>query len=328
MDNLSYYSVWFATKISDTDYGKCMGNSVTFDEVSFGHLPASLVKEHSDFEFTWGEVNFVQRVWERETGQGHRVQMQVALMGAEQLSDIDSLIAFLAEYHEKQLEGWELKEFTHPDGPGRSGDQRVFWLARPGLAIQVRDPFSEIGEGELAQVANGVRLGWQKLSRLQYDGFMLSPRMATEADVPEIIRLRRIMLQDVDDLRTIDDTWENPTAEILKRWFNQIPPSTAVTVIDHPDQLGRLASFAIGTVDERIPMHYGGSPNVGYIYSVGTDRDQRGRGYGTVVVQALLDWFSHQDVRWVSLHGTHQGTEIYRKLGFKDNPWPELRYRY
>lgn len=157
---------------------------------------------------------------------------------------------------------------------------------------------------------------------------MSNPRLATEADIPEIIRLRRITLQDVDDLPSVDSAWEAPTVEILQRWFSQSQPSTTVAVVEQPEQPGSLASFAFGTVDERLPMHDGGSANVGYIYSVGTDRDQRGRGFGTAVVQELLNWFSHQDVRWVSLHGTHRGTEIYRELGFDDNPWPELRYRF
>lgn len=139
-----------------------MGNTTTFDELSFGYLPDDLATDHSDFEFTWGDVNFVQRVWERETERGHRVQMQVALMSSDQLSDIESLISFLADYHEKSLEDWKLEEFTHPDGPGRSGDRRVFWLVSPGLAIQVRDPFAEVGEDELAQVGRQLRVNWQK----------------------------------------------------------------------------------------------------------------------------------------------------------------------
>lgn len=144
------------------NYSRPMADTATFNDVTIGYLPEGLETDPSEFEFTWGEVDFVQRVWERATDKGHRVQLQIVLMNSDRLTDIDSLIEFLAEYHEKQIDQWELAQFTHADGPARVGDRRRFWLTRPGLAVQVRDPFDEVGAEELAQIAHQVRLGWEK----------------------------------------------------------------------------------------------------------------------------------------------------------------------
>lgn len=140
--------------------------------------------------------------------------------------------------------------------------------------------------------------------------------------------MRRVMLEDVDGGREVGTEWESPTAEVLKRRLTHEEPTTMIMVVDCPHQPGRIAAFAVGTVDERLPSHTGGPANSGYLYSVGTDRGKRGRGYATAVVKALLDWFSHQEVRRVSLHGSDNGMEVYRKLGFEDNPWPELRFTF
>lgn len=128
------------------------GTETVLDGLSLLHLPDRLGTA-SDFEFEWGGVAFVQRVWETEIEPGvWRVDLQVHAMRGDRLADLDALRAFLAEYHERD-DDWKTAPFGQD---GFTSEREAARLLAPGLAIEVRDPFGRQGVGQVDTVAAAI----------------------------------------------------------------------------------------------------------------------------------------------------------------------------
>ncbi|MCH7231310.1 hypothetical protein L0U85_10680 [Glycomyces sp. L485] len=123
------------------------------DRLAMTYLPERL-GEPSDFEFEWGKVEFVQRVWESQIEDAWRVDLQVHAMRGARLTDAEGLREFLIDYHEKDAD-WA----TEPLGDnGFAGEREAVVLLEPGLAAEVRDPFGRQGIEEVKHIAAGIRL--------------------------------------------------------------------------------------------------------------------------------------------------------------------------
>ncbi|GAB3862406.1 hypothetical protein GCM10029963_68510 [Micromonospora andamanensis] len=85
----------------------------------------------------WDDVGLASRVWERQTPDGHRVDLRVHVLRGERLVDLTALRDFLGEYHERDPAEWHLNEFPHDDGAGLHDDVQAFWLVEPGVAVSV-----------------------------------------------------------------------------------------------------------------------------------------------------------------------------------------------
>lgn len=122
------------------------------------HVPERAGDMVSDFEYRWGEVAFSARVWERAVeGDGYRVDLQVLILRGERLEDLTALRDFLAEYHERDPEQWQLSRFRNGEYDGLIGDSEAFWLVEPGLAAEVRLASDRLGAEDLRATARGVR---------------------------------------------------------------------------------------------------------------------------------------------------------------------------
>lgn len=116
------------------------------------YLPEGL-GDPSDFEFEWGGVRFVQRVWEsRVDGGAWRVDLQVQAMRGDRLTDLAAFRDYLVEYHERG-DDWKPEPFG-PDGLAAERDAAR--LLGPGLAVEVRDPFGRQGPDAVRTVAASV----------------------------------------------------------------------------------------------------------------------------------------------------------------------------
>ncbi|SDE35520.1 hypothetical protein [Glycomyces harbinensis] len=129
------------------------GSEALLDGLAIGHLPDRLGAA-SDFEFEWGEVQFVQRVWETEVDPGvWRVDLQVQVLRGAGLTDLDALRDFLVEYHERG-DDWKAEPFG---ADGLASGREVARLLAPSLAVEVRDPFERQGIDAVKTVAAAVR---------------------------------------------------------------------------------------------------------------------------------------------------------------------------
>ncbi|GAB3219232.1 hypothetical protein GCM10027447_01610 [Glycomyces halotolerans] len=130
------------------------GEHVIIDGLAVTRLPSGLGRA-SDFEYEWGGVDFLQRVWESEVEAGvWRVDLQIHAMRAEHLTDPQAMREFLIEYHEKDP-SWATEQFGDD---GFAAERAVMRFIESGLAAEVRDPFGRQGPDEVKAIAAGLRL--------------------------------------------------------------------------------------------------------------------------------------------------------------------------
>ncbi|WP_091105000.1 hypothetical protein [Micromonospora citrea] len=119
-------------------------------------VPGDTGTEVSDFASEWDDVRFATRVWERQTDDGHQVDLRVHVMRGERLTDLAALRDFLTEYHEHDPDDWPLIDFMHGESAGLRDDSQAFWLAEPGVAVNVLVATDLAGGGQLLATALAV----------------------------------------------------------------------------------------------------------------------------------------------------------------------------
>ncbi|MGW5580052.1 hypothetical protein [Micromonospora chokoriensis] len=126
------------------------------DGFHIGHLPPGVGDLVSDFASEWEDVSFATRVWERQVEDGHRVDLRVHVLRGEGLGTLAELRDFLAEYHERDRAEWALTEFQHVESSGLISAAEAFWLAAPGVAVDVLVDQDRFTTDTLRAVAEGI----------------------------------------------------------------------------------------------------------------------------------------------------------------------------
>ncbi len=126
------------------------------DGFRVGYVPDGVGDEVSDFATEWEDIHFASRFWERQTPDGYRADLRVHVLRGERLTDLEALRTFLADYHERDPDGWRLTEFQHEDGPGLMDDAQAFWSAEPGVAVNVLVDPEQVDREELLAVARAI----------------------------------------------------------------------------------------------------------------------------------------------------------------------------
>ncbi|MEU1311007.1 GNAT family N-acetyltransferase [Streptomyces cinnamoneus] len=150
-------------------------------------------------------------------------------------------------------------------------------------------------------------------------------RRAIPDDAPELVRLRRVMLDANHDEPTPDGDWlkqcENALISMLET------PRFAMFVLDAPDTPGRLASCAGAGLSPRLPGHASLALWHGEIHQVATDPAYRRRGYARRVTRAARDWLAAQGCSSAALTATESGIGLYEELGFRPIPYQRMVWR-
>ncbi len=151
-------------------------------------------------------------------------------------------------------------------------------------------------------------------------------RRATEDDVPELMRLRAMLFENLGgeyfNPSDGDDEWLVALARVMKEKLAD--DDAHILVIDGDDG---LAACGIGTIEQWFPGPHSRNGRVGHVVGVVTVPEYRRRGYSRAIMGALLDWFRERDVARVDLFASHDGAPLYRDLGFTDHPDPALYWR-
>lgn len=148
-------------------------------------------------------------------------------------------------------------------------------------------------------------------------------RLAVDSDVDEIVRLRRLMFEEMG-LDTSSDGWEAAARDVIRREL--AAGHMVAIVIDAPDGTGGLVASGIVQFDIGLPSPGIESSGRAYISSMSTDRDWRGRGFAGDILAELLDECDNRGVTTVGLHATPQGRSIYERSGFRVRGGnPEMR---
>ena len=147
-------------------------------------------------------------------------------------------------------------------------------------------------------------------------------RLATLGDVPELVRLRQVMIESVRG--SSDDSWQAACATVLEQAL--AGATMAAVVVDEPEGRG-LAACGVGMVGQRLPSPGCPDGRYGYIQSMCTDERHRRQGLARLVFEGLMGWYAEAGITRIDLHASSMGAPLYREFGFTDPTEPELRWR-
>ncbi|MFL6055356.1 MAG: GNAT family N-acetyltransferase [Actinoallomurus sp.] len=148
-------------------------------------------------------------------------------------------------------------------------------------------------------------------------------RPATDADIPELLRLRALLFGGLSETGwgapPPGDEWRRACADALRE---RLTDDTVHTLVVDGDT--GLAACGIGAIDRRLPSPYNPRGLVGHVFGVVTDPAHRRHGHSRSIMEVLLGWFTDQGVRRVDLNASPDGEPLYRSLGFSEHPDPTL----
>ncbi len=141
-------------------------------------------------------------------------------------------------------------------------------------------------------------------------------RRATLADVPDLVRLRRMMFEwmGCDDPVQLDDA----DAACAAYFATAIPAN---------EFCGWLAVTATGeavgsggvVIDQHPPVPGNTSGRIGYVMNISVVPAYRRRGIARRIVQTAIEWMEDQGIHYITLHTTEMGRPLYEELGFVPN---------
>ena len=80
---------------------------------------------------------------------------------------------------------------------------------------------------------------------------------------------------------------------------------------------GRVVACAIGTLETGVPNPQSPRGRAARLSNVVTLPEHRGRGFGTALVDVVIEWARSIDADRVDLSATPQGQRIYERAGFR-----------
>lgn len=152
-------------------------------------------------------------------------------------------------------------------------------------------------------------------------------RLATPADVDELVRLRALMLEAVvGPLGPVRPApWERACVDVLRRGIAD--ETLAAAVAEDPADAAHLVASGVVAVEQRLPSPRNPTGRVGWVNSMVTEEPWRRRGLARGVATMLLAWCTARDIVTVGLHATDEGTPLYEELGFALRPvHPEMTW--
>ncbi|MEV3985659.1 GNAT family N-acetyltransferase [Nonomuraea sp. NPDC049758] len=151
-------------------------------------------------------------------------------------------------------------------------------------------------------------------------------RTATEQDVPELVRLRALLFDDLGGdffhPADADDDWRDALARVFTQKLAE--PDCHILVVDGDTG---LAACGIGTIEQWFPGPHSRNGRIGHVIGMVTDPSYRRRGHSRAIMLGLLDWFRDRDAVRVDLTASREAEPLYRRLGFADHPDPLLCWK-
>ncbi len=163
-------------------------------------------------------------------------------------------------------------------------------------------------------------IGWRLVRGAGHDAGMRA-RLATLADIPELVRLRQVMIESVHGRS--DDSWQAACAQVFE--LTVADGTMAAVVVDRPDGDG-LVACGVGMVAQRLPGPGCVDGRHGYIQSMCTDERHRRQGLARLVLERLMQWYDDAGITRVDLHASGMGEPLYRDCGFTDPVGRGLRW--
>ncbi|SDB81888.1 Ribosomal protein S18 acetylase RimI [Raineyella antarctica] len=150
--------------------------------------------------------------------------------------------------------------------------------------------------------------------------------MATDADVPEIVRLKALIMTSSYPIEVDLDghpEWPDRAAAGIRDMLEH--PDYTFFVSDGED--GRLAGCISAGITHHVPGPEWG-PRHAYVADMCVDESRRGQGLGRALMEAALVWCRQRGAQSARLDATPGAVAIYQRLGFDrsaDDLFPAMR---
>ncbi|OLS16332.1 MAG: N-acetyltransferase [Promethearchaeota archaeon CR_4] len=133
--------------------------------------------------------------------------------------------------------------------------------------------------------------------------------------IPDFVFLRRIMFQSMgynnpDDLNAHD---HSATQYLLKTIPSGEFHGWLATTFD-----GKNVGSGGVVIDQHPPSPVNLTGKIGYIMSIITLPEYRGKGIARQIMEVIIDWLKGQKIQVVELHATEMGRQLYASMGFLD----------
>ncbi|MEO6715090.1 MAG: GNAT family N-acetyltransferase [Mycobacteriales bacterium] len=139
-------------------------------------------------------------------------------------------------------------------------------------------------------------------------------RRAGQEDAAALVDLRAAMIESVNGCAPADNGWRQTCERMLRDKLAPDSQEWAAYVVDGPD--GVPVSCVVGWVMEHLPGPRNVSPGRGYVASMSTAPDARGKGFGRAVFAELMEWFDVIGIDEVALLASDMGEPLYADFGF------------
>jgi GNAT superfamily N-acetyltransferase len=134
-------------------------------------------------------------------------------------------------------------------------------------------------------------------------------RRATVDDAEALTRLRGYMHEAMKDV--LSDEWEATCVAAFRR---RLATDDFVAFLVEDD--GEAVAGGVGWLEEHMPAPYQLDGRRGHVSSMSTHPAHRSKGYGRMVLKALMGWFEEHGVPRVDLRATPYGQPLYESEGF------------
>jgi GNAT superfamily N-acetyltransferase len=150
-------------------------------------------------------------------------------------------------------------------------------------------------------------------------------RRARIYDIPTLVEFRVRFLNELNQRSENDET--RIVRESLLEYFNKaIPSNDFIAWLAEYD--GKIIATS-GMVVQQIPARYEGveSGKLGYLLNFYTIPEARRNGIATVLLSKLIEEAKSLGLKYLYLHASEDGINIYRRAGFVEPDQPELKLR-
>ena len=141
-------------------------------------------------------------------------------------------------------------------------------------------------------------------------------RLATVQDIPDLVRLRRIMFEAMgyDDKTKLDKA-----DQAAKEFFIKAIPEGSfwgwVAITNKGDYIGSGGVV----IDQHPPCPHNLTGQIGYIMNLVTIPEFRRHGIARKIMQSMVQWLVKKGIKTISLHSTEMGKTLYEELGFVES---------
>lgn len=143
-------------------------------------------------------------------------------------------------------------------------------------------------------------------------------RPAAAADLPEVLDLwSALFAEDVPD----SNTWSANAEE----WFLHSVDRREDVTLPVIEVAGQLVATAVGLLTIGVPNPWSPRGRGVRLENVYTRPDQRGLGFGTQLVLAVIGWATEIGADRVDLSTTPLGRRIYERAGFVETSAPRMK---